>query len=134
MNSLVCNVFNHILISRAHNIGDLLSLGGGYVFDNSFVRNMGFVLSFMLDLLIVSVRDLNGLVISVLNGLVVSDSFSDFNLIADSGVLSVDVLALIWDLLVGHYRLVISISLLNGDVFKPGLRLRGAEGLGYMLR
>lgn len=133
LNSLVSNVFNHILISRADNIGDLLSLGGGYVFYNSFVGNMGFVLSLMLDLLVVSVRDLNGLVISVLNGLVVSDGLGDFNLVADRGVLSVDVLALIGDLLVGHYRLVISISLLKGDVFEPGLRLRGAQGLRYML-
>lgn len=79
----------------------------------------------MFNLFIIGVRDLNGLVIGMLDGLVVGHGLGHFDLLAEGGSVHFLVSTFVGDLLVGDDWLIIGIIFLYWDVFHAGL---GAGG------
>ena len=124
-------IVSHISIGRCYRIGNLLSPYAGHMFNHWLVTDQRFELRPMLDLLVVSIRDLNCLVISVLDGLIVRYCFSDLYFVANRCVRNVDVLSLVSHLFVSYYRLVIRIKLFNRHELRPCFCSRCIEGLHW---
>lgn len=85
---------NHGLFHRSV-VNSLLDHGTGGIFSDGLIGNSGLVFNLMFHLLIVSIRDLNGGVIGVLDGLIIGEGFSDFNLFTQSSHVSFKILTLI---------------------------------------
>lgn len=96
----------------------------GNVFNFSFMSHLWVIFSDMLDLLIISVRLLNRLVMNLLDSLIFSYGFGNWYIL---GLLLGDVfcvLSFIRNLMVGCNRFIISVGLLNGNMLNVRMRLR----------
>ena len=103
------------------------------LFNNCKVAYVRFILSFVFDYFIVSIWNLEGLIICVLNGLIVSYCLSHLHRSSDCGLLIVNILSFIGNMLVSHNWLVIDVAFLNWNMFQPSFSWRGAQFLGYWL-
>ena len=114
-------------------IRNLLISNCWHMFHYCFICNMRLILCFMFNLFIIGIRDLNWLIICMLNCLIISHSFRDFYRIAEGCVLSIDILSFIWDLFMSYDWFVISVRFLNWYIFGPGFWLRSSESLSNRL-
>lgn len=107
-----------------------MDFGLGDIFSISIITDMRDIYSFVFNLFIISVGFLDRLVIGVLDGLVVGDGFGHFDCLAQSGVVILDILSFIWNFFISFDILVISVVLLNWNVFNSGLCLGSSVELG----
>ena len=125
----MCYIISNISKCSSNNIGNLLRFNGWYMLNNSLVSYDWLIFSFMFNLLIIGVRYLNWLIICMLNCLVISEGFCNFNWVSDCSILCIDILSIIRDLFVSDNWLIISILFLNGYIFNPCFWLRSPKGL-----
>lgn len=80
----------------------------------------------MLNLSIICVWNLNFLIVSVLNSLIISHCFCYVNLISEGGLMLFNVLSIVRNLFMGDDGLIINIEFFDWDVLSPGLSLGGS--------
>lgn len=114
---------------------DLLSLNGliinilfnsllWNIFDFGFISVLRNVFSNMLNLLIIGILSLNGLIWNLVNGLILSHSLDYWYVLGFLLGYVFSVLSFIWNLLLNGHWLVISVGLLNWNIFNIRARLR----------
>lgn len=107
----------------------------GNVLNFGFISVLGHIFGNMFDLLIVRVYSLDGLVMSLIHSLIFDDWLGDGDILGVSLRDILSVLSLIRDLLLGDYRLVVSVSPFDRDVLdvRGGLRSLINSGLDVRL-
>jgi hypothetical protein len=93
--------------------------------DLMFVPNVWDIICPVFHLFIISVRDLDGIIIGMLDGLVISESLLDWDLISNCSLMIISVGPVVGDLFVGDLWLVVGVVLLDRDVLDVGVRLGG---------
>ena len=127
------HIISYISKCGSNCIRNLLSSNCWHMFYYCFISNMRLIFCFMFNLFIISIRDLNWLIICMLNCLIISHSFCDFYRVTESCVLSIDILSFIWDLFMSYNWFVISVRFLNWYILGPSFWLRSTESLSNRL-
>lgn len=106
-------------------IHSLLDDRAGGILGHGLVGDLGLVFNLMFHLLVVSHGDLDRGIISVLDGLIISEGLGNLDLLTQSSDVGLEVLTLVRDGFIRNDWLVVGIELLDRDIFDPSARLRG---------
>ena len=106
-------------------IHSLLDDRAGGILGHGLVGDLGLVFNLMLHLLVVSHGDLDRGIISVLDGLIISEGLGHLDLLTQSSDVGLEVLTLVRDGFIRNDWLVVGVELLDRDIFDPSARLRG---------
>ena len=106
-------------------IHSLLDNRAGGILGHGLVGDLGLVFNLMFHLLVVSHGDLDRGIISVLDGLIISEGLGHLDLLTQSSDVGLEILTLVRDGFIRNDWLVVGIELLDRDIFDPSARLRG---------